>query len=387
MKNLISLILISGLFLTGMIVSCSSSVKSSDDTSPKDSALSSDSSKSIKKSETLTLALTGDMMMGTDFPETPPGAYLPSDSGKHIMKDFEKITRRVDIAAGNLEGALGRAGKPKKCYNPSLCFTFRMPAYFKYRLKEAGFDYMNMANNHMGDFGKEGLLNGLKELESVDIAGGGIKGERPYAILERNGLKVGFCGFSTNDFCPKVTNTKELKEILAEMRPKCDIIVVSMHAGAEGSAYTHVPRKDEIFHGWPRGNVYDFAHTAIDNGADVVWGHGPHVLRGAEVYNDRLILYSLGNFCTPYRMGLSGSTAQAALAEVKVDSEGKFLDGTIHSYIQKRGAGPLIDSNHASARQIKKLSEEDFPESPLRISSEGALTKDRSSFQPRSKTD
>ncbi len=326
------------------------------------------------KKEFVTFALTGDMMLGTDFPETPKGAYLPADSGKHIMDEFREITQRVDIAAGNLEGALGRGGKPKTCHTPSLCFTFRMPSYFKHRLKEAGFDYMNMANNHMADFGKKGLETGMEELKSVGIAYGGVKNDAPYAIIERDGLKIGLTGFSTSELCPSVLKLDELTEILKEMRPKCDIIVVSMHAGAEGSAYTSVPRKAEVFHSWPRGDVYKFAHTAIDNGADIVWGHGPHVLRGAETYKDRLILYSLGNFCTPYRMGLSGLTGQAALAEVKVDREGKFVNGKIHSYIQQKGKGPIKDSNNASAKQIKRLSEKDFPESPLKVSETGELT-------------
>lgn len=233
---------------------------------------------------------------------------------------------------------------------------------------------MNMANNHMADFGKEGVLAGMKELESVDIAHGGVKGDLPYTIIDKEGVKIGFTGFSTTELCPSVLDIEGMKSILAEMRPKCDIIVVSMHAGGEGSGFTHVPRKDEIFHSWPRGDVYKFAHTAIDNGADIVWGHGPHVLRGAEVYNDRLILYSLGNFCTPYRMGIAGLTGQAAIAEIKTDREGRFIDGKIHSYIQKRGKGPVKDEANTSARQIKKLSEADFPESQLNISETGDLT-------------
>lgn len=328
----------------------------------------------VQEKEFITFALTGDMMMGTDYPETPKGAYLPVDSGRHLLDDCREITQRVDVAAGQLEGVLGHGGTPKICNNPSLCFTFRMPGYYKHRLAEAGFDYMNLANNHMADFGKGGLESSMKELESVGIAYGGVKKHAPYAIIERDGLKIGLTGFSTSELCPSVLSIDELKSILAEMRPKCDIIVVSMHAGAEGSAYAHVPRKEEIFHSWPRGDVYKFAHTAIDNGADIVWGHGPHVLRGAEVYKDRLILYSLGNFCTPYRMGIVGPTGQAALAEVKVDRKGKFVDGKIHSYIQQRGKGPVSDPNNASAKQIKSLSEADFSESPLKISNSGELT-------------
>lgn len=328
-----------------------------------------------KKAQKLTFALTGDMMLGTDFPETSNGAFLPVDSGRHLLKDCMDIFRNADVVAGNLEGVLGHGGTPKPCKNPSLCFTFRMPEYLSRCLVDAGFDYMNLANNHIGDFGQGGIEASMASLKKAGIAFGGVKKEAPYTIIEKNGLKVGFTGFSTHEFCPSVLDYDALTSILAEMRPKCDIIVVSMHAGGEGTSYMHVLRKEESFHNWPRGDVHKFAHMAIDNGADIVWGHGPHVLRGSEVYNDRLILYSLGNFCTPLKMGLAGATGQACLAEVTVDAEGKFLEGKLNSYIQQKGIGPRLDPDNASAKLIKRLSEEDFPESPLKISPEGRLSR------------
>ncbi|MDE6271831.1 MAG: CapA family protein [Muribaculaceae bacterium] len=325
------------------------------------------------RAETLTLALAGDMMLGTDFPDESRGAYLPVDSGMHLLDDCRDIFRRVDLACGNLEGVLGHAGKPKPCYNPSLCFTFRMPEYLVRPLVDAGFDYMNLANNHAGDFGRDGAKSSLKVLTDNGISAAGLLEEAPYAIVEKNGVKVGFTGFTTLELCPSVNDYADLERIIGEMRPKCDVIVVSMHAGGEGSAYSHVTREKEVYHGWPRGNVHEFAHKAIDLGADIIWGHGPHVLRGAEVYKDRLILYSLGNFCTPMKMGIVGATGQAAIAEVTIDSDGRFRTGQLHSFIQQRGRGPVADKTNASARQIKALSEKDFPESALELTAEGKM--------------
>ncbi len=339
-----------------------------------DSTVIPDSTATVpSRAETLTFALTGDMMLGTDFPEESRGAYLPVDSGMHLLDDCRAIFRRADLACGNLEGVLGHAGTPKPCYNPSLCFTFRMPEYLVRPLVDAGFDYMNLANNHAGDFGRDGARSSLKVLTDNGIAAAGLLEEVPYTIIKKNGVKIGFTGFTTLELCPSVNDYADLERILGEMRDKCDVIVVAMHAGGEGSAYSHVTREKEVYHGWPRGNVHEFAHKAIDLGADIIWGHGPHVLRGVEVYRDRLILYSLGNFCTPLKMGIAGATGQAAIAEVTIDSEGRFRSGQLHSFIQQRGRGPVADKTNASARQIKALSEKDFPESPLEFTPEGEL--------------
>lgn len=365
------------LLLLPLIIFCSCVGKTSGSHSEKATRSNGDTITAPAKPESVTFALTGDMMLGTDYPEESRGAYLPVDSGRHLLDDCRDIFRRVDFACGNLEGVLGHAGQPKPCYNPSLCFTFRMPEYLVNPLVDAGFDYMNLANNHAGDFGSGGTQSSYEVLKKAGISSGGITKLAPCAIVERNGVKVGFTGFTTlEEFCPSVHDYSQLRQLIDSLKPQCDIIVVAMHAGAEGSAYTHVPRKKEIFHGWPRGNVYEFAHKAIDMGADIVWGHGPHVLRGAELYKDRLILYSLGNFCTPLRMGIAGATGEAAVAEVCVGIDGKFQEGKIHSYIQQRGRGPVADPKSTSARRIKSLSETDFPESPLRISYDGNLTVD-----------
>lgn len=360
--------------LTALCIACSGSESR---TADSDTSAASTAADSVAKPQKISFAFTGDMMLGTDFPDNSKGQYLPADSGRNLLVDALDVLQRVDLACGNLEGVLGKANNPKHCNNPSLCFTFRMPEYMADRLKEAGFDYMNLANNHMADFHKEGLQTSFDNLKRVGIPSAGATDIAPYTVVDHNGLKVGFTGFSTSTECPSIHDYDQLRSILAEMRPKCDIIVVAIHAGGEGAGYTHVPRKAEVFHGWPRGDVYKFAHTAIDNGADIIWGHGPHVVRAAEVYKDRLILYSLGNFCTPYRMGISGLGGQAALAEINVDNQGRFLDGQIHSFIQQRGLGPRADSNNAVARQMRALTEADFPDTGADISPTGRITPAR----------
>ena len=167
----------------------------------------------------------------------------------------------------------------------------------------------------------------------------------------------------------------EVDSMIAKYRKLGDLLVVSFHGGAEGAAYQHVPRKTEYYVGEERGDVYDFAHHCIDQGADIVVGHGPHVPRGMELYKGHLIAYSLGNFCAPYRMGVAGAKGYAPLLVVTLStSDGTLKGGRIHSFLQHQGIGPRIDRSNAAAKNMRQLSAEDFPDSKLDISPEGELT-------------
>jgi hypothetical protein len=157
----------------------------------------------------------------------------------------------------------------------------------------------------------------------------------------------------------------------------CDIVIVSHHGGAEGSAATRVTRNDEWFGGGPRGNVYEFSHLCVDAGADLVFGHGPHVVRAMELYKGKLIAYSLGNFCTPYKMNIKGRCGYAPILRVRMTSEGEFLGGDIVAARQTTRTGPKLDPQKLVVKEIQNLSLLDFPESDLLISDEGELSVKR----------
>ncbi len=324
---------------------------------------------------TLTFAFMGDIMMGTTFPDSIHGTHLPPEDGRHLFDDARKVTERVDIAGGNLEGSfLDGPGRRRKMTNPKTYFIFRMPPEYVDNLVDAGFDFMGIANNHINDFGEPGRRSTMETLQKANLPVVGLKGRCETALIERKGLKIGVTQFGHGGNNLDVTDLRELRRVVAKLRNEADITVVSFHGGAEGKDKIHVPHATERYVGENRGNVEKFAHAAIDAGADIVFGHGPHVPRGAELYKNRIIFYSLGNFCTPYRMGIQGVTGYAPIAEVRVDATGCFLDGQIHSLKQHRGVGPRFDSNHGAAQLIKRLSREDFPESPLRISDTGKLS-------------
>ena len=108
-----------------------------------------------------------------------------------------------------------------------------------------------------------------------------------------------------------------------------DVVIVTMHAGAEGADRTHVPPGTETYLGENRGNVVAFSHAVVDSGADVVIGHGPHVLRGMEWYKGRLIAYSLGNFAGYKVFALGGPLSLSGILRVTLRGDGGFDSGTL----------------------------------------------------------
>ena len=317
----------------------------------------------------VTIAMTGDIMMGTTY----PSVQLPPDHGRQLFVDAAPILTRVDLAAGNLEGTLCNGGKSRKEASKTT-FAFRTPTTFAPRLREAGYDFLSLANNHAYDFGDEGLLSTMDCLRRLHIAYSGIKDYTPYAIVERNGLRFGLCAFGHNGYTLRHQDLHSVRQIITELVSQSDIVIVSFHGGAEGSKHNRLPYGTETFYGEDRGSLREFAHFCIDAGADVIFGHGPHVTRAVELYKEHFIAYSLGNFCTPYGMSLGGILGYAPILELALTPDGRFLRGQIHSFIQQRGVGPRIDASHRAAKEMKRLTTLDIPDSKIEISDTGAIT-------------
>ncbi len=322
----------------------------------------------------ITLAFTGDIMMGTTYPTE--GSFLPANEGADLFKDVRDVISNADIAAGNLEGTLlDSEGIVKKCGNPELCYAFRMPTRYASHLTDAGFDFMSIANNHINDFGAPGLSSTQQTLKDAGIYFAGLRASCPTAILEKDGRTIGFAAFGHNRGTLNIMNMEEIRNTIQNLADKCDFVIVSFHGGGEGKKFTHVPHAMEQCFGEQRGNVEEFAHAAIDAGADVVYGHGPHVTRAIELYNDRIIMYSLGNFCTPYRVNLSGVSGHAPVVTVTLNQDGTFHSGRIYSFIQTPGTGPRTDTSHSVAGQMRTLTQSDFPSTPLNIANDGSISR------------
>lgn len=322
------------------------------------------------KKDTVTIVGVGDIMMGTSYPDNK----LPGDDGAFLMKDVEDILRNADVTFGNLEGTLlDEGGSPKTCKDPSVCYVFRTPTRYVKNLVNAGFDMMSLANNHAGDFGDAGRRSSMKALESVNILHAGQVNQK-YAIFEKDGRKYGLIAFAPNNNCVSLNDLEGAQALVNEVKARVDIVIVSFHGGAEGAQYQNVPRKNELYHGENRGDVYKFSHTLIDAGADIVFGHGPHVTRAVEVYKDRFIAYSLGNFCTYRGISVSGVNGLAPIIKVYTDGSGKFYQAKITATYQTYGTGVKVDPEKKVIKKIQELTKKDFPECRIRIDDNGLIT-------------
>ena len=310
------------------------------------------------------------MMLGTDYPEN----HLPDDDGISFLAAVTPALSDADITFGNLEGVLLDGGEPgKKCSNPNACYLFRSPARYVQHYKRAGFDVMSLANNHARDFGEEGRLASMKTLADAGMYHSGLEGD--FATMTVNGLRIAVMAYAVTRNSNLLLDYDLAKATVAGFAGTHDIVIVSFHGGAEGRDVSRLPFAEEEYFGEPRGDVVLFSRMMVDAGADLVIGHGPHVIRAMENYKDRLIAYSLGNFATYYGISVEGIKGIAPILKVTLDGDGNFVEGRIHSTIQLRPAGPSLDPENRALKQLQSLSIQDF-------GSPGILFRDDGTIQP-----
>jgi len=307
-------------------------------------------------------------MIGTDYPQN----HLPDDDGVSFLQDITSVISAADIAFGNLEGVLLDGGTPgKKCSNPKVCYLFRSPTRYADHYKRAGFDVLSLANNHARDFGEEGRSSSMSAIAARGMHHSGREGD--FASLTLRDSKVAFLAFAVTKNSNMMLDYELAFTTVARFGATHDIVVVSFHGGAEGVDATHIPFADEEYYDEPRGDVVWFARGVVDAGADLVIGHGPHVVRGMERYKGRLIAYSLGNFATYYGISVAGIKGIAPILTVTLDGDGVFIDGKITSTIQLRPAGPSLDEKQRALNLIRGLSIDDFGSPGLLFESNGIL--------------
>ena len=320
----------------------------------------------------------GDIMIGTDYPEN----HLPDDDGVGFLSAVTPWLRDADITIGNLEGVLIDAGEPRKqCQVAQACFLFRSPARYAKYFAAAGFDVMNLANNHARDFGEDGRSKSMENLESVGIKHTGRKGD--FALTRIRGLDLAVLGFAVTRNSNLLLDYEVAARTVSRFASGNDIVIVTFHAGAEGRNVTRLPFAEEYYYGEMRGDVVKFARLMVDSGADLVVGHGPHVVRGMEVYRDRLIAYSLGNFATYYGISVEGIKGIAPILLTTLDDRGRFLEGQIYSTIQIRPRGPVPDPQHRALKLLRRLSLQDFAHPGIHFLDDGRMLKvPRTTDQP-----
>jgi len=315
-------------------------------------------------------------MIGTDYPQN----HLPDDDGAGFLQDVTAVLSAADIAFGNLEGVLLDGGTPgKKCGNPDACYLFRSPTRYADHYKRAGFDVLSLANNHARDFDEEGRSSSMEAIAARGMHHSGREGD--FASFTVRDTRVAFLAFAVTKNSNMMLDYEQAFASVARFGATHDIVVVSFHGGAEGVDVTHIPFADEEYYDEPRGDVVWFARGVVDAGADLVIGHGPHVVRGMERYKGRLIAYSLGNFATYYGISVAGIKGIAPILTVTLDGLGVFIEGQITSTIQSRPAGPSLDEKQRALNLIRGLSIDDFGNPGLLFESNGRiLTADRAPF-------
>lgn len=335
----------------------SSSEQGADRGSSEASDSDSDSSGSV------TIAAVGDTMLGM----TPT---LPPEPATYYSEVAPQLSG--DIVFGNLEGTLTDVSESPKCgAESSECFAFRVPPEFGQALRSAGFTVMSNANNHSFDYGEAGQEETREALDRAGIAHFGMPEE--ITVVKAGGLRTAFVGFAPYANTASLTDLEVARSLIQRASQRADIVVVAFHAGAEGSEATHVTGEEEFYLGEDRGNPEEFAHMAIDAGADLILGSGPHVLRGMEIYRDRLVAYSLGNFSGFHNFTIEGTLGQSVVLRTTLAGDGSFMSGRLYSVLLVEEGQPVLDPEGTGAALVEALSSEDFGSSAIGVASSGRI--------------
>lgn len=310
----------------------------------------------------------GDIVPGTNYPQN---RLHPQN--KILFQSVKPILKGADFLFGNFESTLTNYPYSPKGAGSGLIIAFRTPPSYAQLLKEAGFDVMSVANNHSFDFSVQGFKDTSQNLEKAGIKALGKKGQ--ILIGKRKGLSIAWIGFSYFDEHNSLKNLKEAKALVRKASKKADMVVISVHAGAEGTGAMRIRNQTEFFFGENRGNLVQFSHTMIDNGADLILGHSPHVPRALELYKGKLIAYSLGNFMGYQTLSTQAQLAYSLVLEVELNNQGDFVSGKIIPVHLNPEGIPYPDRQGRSIRLIRQLTKSDFPKTRLTIDNKGRILR------------
>lgn len=302
----------------------------------------------VQDSAPIVIRAVGDVVLGSDYPQR----RLPSASDQQRMAALRLELRHADIVVGNLEGVLSDKGQSRKDASKAGFFTFRMPTAYAATLRDMGFDVLSLANNHSMDFGAQGLESTLGALRANGIAAVGVPGAERATLKIRN-TTVAFLNYSYLPAFALLSDGERIRADIGQARSAADLVIVTVHGGKEGTDAIGTPQGDEYFMHEYRGDLLKFAHLSIDAGASAVFGHGPHVVRPYELYRDRPIFYSLGNFVGYRSLSTQGKLANSIVAEVRLSPNGKLLGAGIIPLKLDHSGIPAVDY---SADNVQTLS-------------------------------
>jgi hypothetical protein len=334
--------------------------------STTDPAPTSSSSTTSAPSEgnTVTIAAVGDTMLGNagELPPDPESIFAGVDT---------ELTSGAQIVFANLEGTLTDATTSKCGPKGSIdCYAFKDPPSYAQYFKKAGFTVLNDANNHSYDFGPAGQAQTVQVIHAAGMAQTGLPGE--ITLVTANRVRVALCAFAPYSYDADLLDFPAAQALIEQAHEEAPIVVVYMHAGAEGAASDQVTDEEETYLGEDRGNPEAFAHMAIDSGASLVIASGPHVLRGMQFYKGRLIAYSLGDFADYGDFASSGVLRESVILHVTLSPTGSYLDAKIDPILLEGEGTP--EPGGGAVQFVAQLSQEDFGASAARFSASGEIT-------------
>ena len=278
-----------------------------------------------------------------------------------------------DLVMANLEGTLASTGSAKCApYGTDGCYTFRAAPSSAHVLRAAGFTVLNVANNHAMDFGESAHLATLAALRGANIAYDGLPHQIAY--VKAGAVKVAIIGCAPYTWAQSLLNIPGSQALVRRAKQRADVVIVYMHAGAEGEAADHVTGKPEVFLGEQRGNPEAFAHAMINAGAGLVFASGPHTLRGLQWYHGHVIAYSLGNLAGQGTLSTAGPTLSlSALLTLKLGADGAFKSGRVVPLRLSSEGTPSYDPADTAIAFLNTLSKEDFGASAVHLSPTGTI--------------
>jgi hypothetical protein len=329
----------------------------------------------------------GDVTLGTNLDTawavrhrvrygTQPAALPAPDS---LLAPLRPLVADADVVLLNVEGAIGDGAAPAKCGPRSTsCFALRQPVSAARALRAVAPHATvvgNVANNHARDAGLEGFADTQRHLAAAGVRVAGADTLATPAVTS-TGDTVAVLGFST--FAqPDARDLDAVRRHVRRAAGRYARVVVTVHNGAEGVRAQRVRDSTERYLGADRGNPVAFARAAVDGGAGLVIGHGPHVLRAAEWRADALVAYSLGNLVTYGPFSFAEPLARGAVLCATLDAGGRVTDAMMRATRQRRPGHVAADPSRRALILVDSLRRLDFPATGAPVARDGTVQRPR----------
>lgn len=335
----------------------------------------------------LRLCAGGDVTLGTNLDtmwaktaaKKLRAEFRQSDTPASLLEPLRPLFADADVVLINVEGAIGAGFTPAKCGRRALnCFAFRQPVAAAAALRglaDSASVVGNVANNHARDAGDDGFLTSLAHLGRAGVL---VTGADTLAtpVATRRGDTIAVLGFYTSSDSPDARDLEAVRRHVRRAADRWGIVIVTMHLGAEGAGAQRTRDSTELFlDKIDRGNPVAFANAALESGATMVIGHGPHVLRAAEWREDRVVFYSLGNLLTYGPFRLLEPMNRGAVACADIDSSRHVRAAWLRSTMQLAPGVLRVDTTARAALLVDSLSAIDFPLTGAQIGIDGVLRR------------